>query len=256
MPITRTASLSRHTAPNFVMLGGLELIQLRKLGHLAFRLYLELLAMADHATGRVSTSYAVLLAILDFDQVDCAHAPDKPTTKRIRTALEHLVSLGMVRVDRVANEKRQGLFLRLPTRKSISAPGESFGRVKGRAKKAKTPDESTACSATPLDEGQGEGQGVQEEYIPPKSPSCAQPTEATRPPPELLAAVRARRGRQQAPQGGQNVGPTAHAPRGLRPPESPLGDSGAPATAINRPTKGGEARALRDLLPALTAAGG
>jgi hypothetical protein len=110
--ITRTASLSRHTAPNFVMLGGSELIALRKLPTLAGRLFLELLAMADHATGAIRTSYAVLLALVDFDQVQCAHAPDKPTLKRIRTAIDQLEQARLLARDCVKNEKQQALFLR------------------------------------------------------------------------------------------------------------------------------------------------
>jgi len=246
--ITRTASLSRHAAPNFVMLGGSELIALRKLPTLAGRLFLELLAMADHATGAIRTSYAVLLALVDFDQVQCAHAPDKPTLKRIRTAIDQLEQARLLARDCVKNEKQQALFLRVQSRAGISAPAESFGRVKGRAAREKKPAKSGTYAKQAEPVRQGEGQRVQENSLPP-TPTGAPIPQGVR---EKLAAVRGAGGKQQAPQGGQNLAPAGHAPRGLRPPVSPLGD---PSPQINRGTKGEQARPVGDLLAGLLARG-
>lgn len=247
MRAIRSAALSRHSAPAFVMLGGLELLQLRKLGDLPFRLFVELLAMADHATGRISTSYAVLLALLDFDQVPGAHAADKPTTKRIRTALEALCQLQLVRVDRIKNEKAQGLFLRVQSRAGISAPDGMKGRGKGRVERPKKQDPTITCTKAAGEDGQTEGQGVQEKFLSPISPSC--------PPEEMqrLRAVRQRideaaQGRDQAPQGGQTTRPQAGTPpRGLRPPESAQADS-SPAGLHQVKDKGRRPRAVGDVL--------
>lgn len=152
------------------MLGGLELLQLRKLGDLPFRLFLELLAMADHATGRIVTSYAVLLALLDFDQAPCAHAADKPTPRRVRTALEHLLELGLVRLDRIKNEKDKGLFLKVQPRGRISAPEGMKGRLSDRPEKPAKRATARPAAFSFVDERQTERQGVQEDSLTPLPP--------------------------------------------------------------------------------------
>lgn len=118
----RTAALSRHKAPRFVLLDGLDLIQVRKLSWLCRSLLIELVAMADHLTGAVSTSYAVLEALLDFDLAPTANDAPKPTRDRIRGALDDLVLMRLVKVDRARNEKERGLFLKVKSRVGISAP--------------------------------------------------------------------------------------------------------------------------------------
>lgn len=146
-------------------------MQLRKLGDLSFRLFIELLAMADHVTGQVETSYAVLLALLDFDQAPCAHAADKPTPKRVRTALDHLVQLRLVRLDRIKNEKAKGLFLKVKSRAGISASKAEKGRLTGRRENGAKPATARAGGARPRDDGQTDGQGVQEKDLSPLPPS-------------------------------------------------------------------------------------
>lgn len=170
MGTIKTATLSRHTAPPFVMVAGLELMQLRKLGWLARCLFLELLALADHTTGRVSTSYAVLAALLDFDAAPQAHTTATPTQQRIRTALADLVAMRLVSVDRIANEKRQGLFLKVQSRVGIGAPANMSNRVSNRAARPKKQDATKTYTAPARDEQQTEQQGVQEEILPPSPP--------------------------------------------------------------------------------------
>lgn len=232
----RAAALSRHSAPDFVMVGGLELMQLRKLPWLARALFLELLAIADHATGRVATSYAVLTALLDFDQSPGAHALDKPSTKRLRTALEQLEGLRLVAIDRKRNEAQKGLFLSLTPRPGISAPNARKGRGSGRPENgAKRATARPAASQAP-EEGQTDGQGVQDGDSSPISPlstearldlAAAVREHAAAPPREgphrtgpvqLGELLRAAGGKKVAPQGGQNVArPAARTP--------PAGDS-------------------------------
>lgn len=166
----RTAALSRHHAPTYVMLGGLELMQLRKLQPLARWLFVELVAMADHVTGRIVTSYAVLEALLDFDQAPCAHAADKPTQRRVRTALEQLLELRMVRLDRIKNEKDKGLFLKVAGRKRISPSEGMSDRLSDRPEKAKKRDRTSTYEKPQGDERQTERQGVQQGITTPLSP--------------------------------------------------------------------------------------
>jgi len=191
----RTAALSRHSAPAFVLLGGLELMQLRKLGDLAFRLFVELLALADHATGRVDTSYAVLLALLDFDQAHGAHAATKPTLQRVRTALEALIALQLVRVDRIKNEKAKGLFLRLPSRAGISTPDARSNRLSNRPQKAAKPATARVSKERPMGEQQTEQQGVQENSLSPLPPSLStgQPAPSSRYVQKLKREIEAKR---------------------------------------------------------------
>lgn len=203
----RSAALSRHSAPAFVAVGGLELLQLRKLSWLARCMFLELLALADHATGRVETSYAVLAALLDFDQLPGAHADKRPTVKALRTALDALASLGLVRVDRIANEKRKGLFLRVQARPSVFASAAGKGRGRGRDESAAKPALARVPARRGAEEGQTEGQGVQEGIHSPLPPVVHTP-EGRKQGMQLLAQVAdklRRGGRNQAPPGGQEA---------------------------------------------------
>lgn len=166
----RQAALGRHSAPPFVMLDGIELISLRRLSDLAFRLFLELVAMDREGSGRIATTYAVLMSLLDFDQAPCAHAADKPTLKRIRTALEHLASVGLVRLDRARNELGKGLFLRVKTREEMSAARAMKGSMRGRREKPAKQATARPSAKRGGDEGQTEGQGFQEGFSYPPTP--------------------------------------------------------------------------------------
>ena len=215
----KTATLSRHSAPDFVLLGGLELMQLRKLPWLARCLFLELLALADHSTGRVETSYAVLASLLDFDAAPQAHDTAAPTQKRIRTALADLVALRLVTVDRIANEKRKGLFLRLASRTGISATANMMGRLKGRPERAKKPAKSETCAPEAPHEGQTEGQGVQEKSLPlyPQLSTSTVVAGALQKLARTRRDIVAARGEELSPQGGRNACP-AGTPPGATPP--------------------------------------
>lgn len=252
----RTAALSRHQAPAFILCAGLELMQLRKLPWLARALYFELLALADHATGRIATSYAVLAALLDYDQAPTSHTGDEPTLQRIRTALDALVALRLVSVDRIANEKRKGLFLRVQSRAGISAPSDNRNRQSNRPAPAKKQAKSTACAPEPRKEQQTEQQGVQE-VIPSPTPSLStgapRGMQAAR---DLVARMRRGAGGQAGPPGGQSIAPAAHAPQGLRPSKSaqadfsPAGNSHQQTDERATPAAGHQAHALATAPPA------
>lgn len=201
MKLTRSAALSRHSAPAFVMLAGLELLKLRQLGWLARALFVELLAMADHATGAGRSSWAVLSALLDFDRTPGAHAAPGATTKRLRTAMQELQDAGLVRLDRVKNEKTQALIFRVQGRAGIAAADANSGRVRGRAQKPQTQATARVKRPPRAEEGQGEGQRVQEPKTYPHTPDLCT---GTRPPPaigELLKRITPRGGRTGAPKG-------------------------------------------------------
>ena len=200
MRTVRTAALSRHRAPAFVMASGLELIQLRKLSWVARVLFFELLALADHATGRISTSYAVLAALLDVDQAPTAHTHDAPTLKRLRVALASLESVGLVRSDPIANEKKKALVLRVSPRGGIGTPSENQGRQRGRPERAKKQAPTTPYAQTGPVEGQTEGQGVQENNSPPTPSVSTGPADARRALQAVAAELRAG-GNKRAPKG-------------------------------------------------------
>jgi hypothetical protein len=162
----RTASLSRHTAPTFVLLGGLELIQLRKLPWLTRCMFLELLAMADHSTGRVSTSYAVLGALLDFDRTPGAHSTPAATTQRLRTALADLAALQLVKLDPIKNEKAKGLFLKVNARDGITSANANSNRRSNRPAKPDSQATARVPGASVPQEQQTEQQGDQEKNSP------------------------------------------------------------------------------------------
>ena len=118
---TRTTALSRHRAPSFALVAGLELLQLRKLPSFARAVFLELVALAA-PDGSVWTSYAQLAALLDFDQAPGAHTEPRPTQRRLRTALEALADVDLIRLDRRRNRSAKALFFQLSPRQGIASP--------------------------------------------------------------------------------------------------------------------------------------
>ncbi len=174
MRLTLTVALSRHSAPEWLTLSGLELLQLRKVSDLAYRVFVELAARADLATGHVETSYAVLIALCSYDRAPCAHATPMPTQKRIRTAVAELVDLRLiVHVNRKLNERHKGLFFELLPRPGRSASDRMKGRLKGRPETAEKPALARVSGRSTSDEGQTEGQGVQEFNSSPLPPSLS-----------------------------------------------------------------------------------
>ena len=187
----RSASSSRHTAPAFVILSGLEQIQLRKLPWIARVLFYELIGLANFVTGRIDTSYAVLEALLDFDAAPAARDVTKPSTQRVRTALDDLVALGLVRVDRIKNEKAKGLFLKVKSRAGISASENRRNRQSNRPL-----DDANLAVARPAagqtqSAQQTEQQGVQEKRFNPLTPSLSTGAEAPLDVRELAAKTKA-----------------------------------------------------------------
>lgn len=188
----RSVAHSRHVAPEFVMLFGLELMQLRKLNDFAFRLLIELLACADFTTGRVSTTHARLIGVLDFDRVPGAHALPRATPGRINRALDELLSLRLISdLDRAENEKAKGLFFRVPGRMYFRASNAmSVGRSVGPKKGGKRATARVSGSQAPEERGT-ERKGVQERDLSPYPlPSPQPPTAAPEHIGDKLKAVR------------------------------------------------------------------
>lgn len=164
----RTAALSRHKAPEFFMPKGLEVIQLRRLDDFAFRLFIELVGMADFATGRIATTYAVLIALLDFDQAPKAHAKPKPSKQRIRTALQALSELHLIKdMDPQRNERAGGLFFRVDPRGRISAVNVMSNTMSNTVKKPAKRATARVPASRPLDEQPDQHTRVQERDLSP-----------------------------------------------------------------------------------------
>lgn len=208
----RTAALSRHAAPDFVLIAGLELMQLRKVSWLARALFSELVAMADHVSGRISTSYAVLTALLDFDAAPTANTPDRATVQRLRTALAGLIELRLVFVDTawvIDSKKRDDrrLFFELPSRVGMSAAAQMRNRERNRPPRAKKPTPTIVCAVPTPDEQQDAQQGVQEREIPPNPPlstGSSDPAEARAQMERTKRALKARRGVKNSPPRGEH----------------------------------------------------
>ena len=183
------------------MVGGLELLQLRKLQPLARCLFLELVSLADFVTGNGRTSWAVLAALLDWDVAPQANTAPGATPKRLRHAMAELEALGLVALDRIANEKRQALLFQVKPRAGLSASDDMRGRVQGRASKPGKPATTRVSRRPKADAGQSAGQRVQEPGTIPLPPTLST---GTKPPPaigELLQRMSPRRGKTGAPEG-------------------------------------------------------
>ena len=161
--VVRTAALSRHKAPDFVLQFGLELIQLRRLDDFAFRVFIELLAMADFITGQINTSHAVLIGLLDYDRTPRAHEGARASKKRLQRVFAELVALNLIfDFDTDFNERRRGLFFRVAGRRQISAPASMSVPMSVPSKKRAKPALAPATAVQGRDEGTDERTGVQE----------------------------------------------------------------------------------------------
>lgn len=172
MRLVRTAALSRHRAPPVTILRDLEKLHLFKAAPYVRWLFVELLALDFTACGYVVTSWAVLASLMDYDKAPGAHT-DESTIKRVRTALETLIFLGLVETDAALNEAAKGLFLTLPGRVQPSSSANRKGRWKGRPQNGAKLELARVAAVRPHEEGQMEGQGIQEREIPPKPPSLS-----------------------------------------------------------------------------------
>lgn len=203
----RTVALSRHRAPDFALVFGLELLQLRKLSDLAFRLFVELAAMSDFTTGDVRTTYPLLIALLDHDRTPKAHATPRPTLQRIRTALAELAALNLVRSLDPKRNARQGLFFRVSARgwnrlsNGMSNTMSNTARTAGERATKRVPAVSTP------DEQHNEQQRVQERITTPLPPLLSTGANGTAARQKLdglrdQAAARVGRPLKRPPQGG------------------------------------------------------
>lgn len=128
--LVRAVALSRRRAPTFSPIRGDEHVLLRMVGPWARCLWIELLALCNHRTGRVSTSWAQLLSHLDWD--GGAKVP-RCTLKQARTAAQQLLDVGLIRVHETETNQADGcLIFWVQKRQGFSASADSKGRVKGQ----------------------------------------------------------------------------------------------------------------------------
>lgn len=202
----RPTTLQRlERAPLFVMLGGGELQAIRGATHLARALFDELLAMADHATGRIRTSYAALITLLDVDPPARGPRPDPLTRHRVEAAFAELERRGLLQRDRIKNEKQQALFSRVAPRKGIGASEPKPGRELGRVPKANLPATAGQIAKAPIETREGtrevsqETVSIERKVVGPAVVHRAEPAQASRYVQKLKAEIEAKRGRRGNP---------------------------------------------------------
>lgn len=202
----REAALSRLQAPDFLPLIHHELVQLRQVPAWVRWLYVELLAAANLKTGAGKTSWARVMAVLDFDQAPTGRArAGGVTLKQARDAVDELQSMGLVARDKGRNEAQGFLFFHVKPRRGFAAPAGESGRGSGRGSTARKASKDAASSVTTVGVPAGVragGSGVNSYPLPPSIESCPQPT--VRPAAEVVAELKAARrtgGRTRAPEG-------------------------------------------------------
>lgn len=193
----RKAALSRHTAPAFSICAGLETLQLRRLDDFAYRLFHELLTLADFTSGQIRVTYAVLISLMDFDRTPGAHAKPLPTKQRLRTAIEALCELKLIReLDRQRNERAGGLFFRVAPRGGISAANERSNTGSNTPRKPAKQATARVPAMRAPEEQHEEPTRVQERALPSKSPSLStvsKPSKYVLESRAIVAATKARR---------------------------------------------------------------
>jgi hypothetical protein len=156
MKLRRVASFSRYRAPKLIVVHGRELRERRKVSPFARALFDELVALAT-PDGHIATTYAVLIALMDFDG---ARGDDVPTIKRIRVALDGLVAIGLLGVNPTRNLVSRCLIFELKDAGRVAASANRRGSSQGRPLKAADPALARAGELVPLPSGQASGQGL------------------------------------------------------------------------------------------------
>jgi hypothetical protein len=147
MSLRRVASFNRSKAPPLTCVMRPELIQLRKLPPLARCLFDELRALAT-PDGHVVATYAVLIAVLDWDG---AREADRPTLQKVRTALQSLVDLGLVHeMDRRRNRRDKRLFFTLAKVQGPSSASDSSNRRSSRPELARKQATARVSGGQPM----------------------------------------------------------------------------------------------------------
>ena len=200
----------------FVLISRFELEAVRPLSDFAYRLFCELLALANHKTGDISTTYALLEQHMTPQQRSGAHKTEEVTTKRLRTAVAVLVSAGVLWMRKTEGK---GLFLRVLGRGGVVKRGSANDGGKGSISEGgkgrvdlpmKTdPKEGEEGQGQKVEEGQEEGQAIYQEG----NINKARALEAF----ERLRQqmTRSSGGKQQTPEGvEQSPAYAGHAPQG------------------------------------------
>jgi hypothetical protein len=195
---TRRVALSRHNAPAWLALDGLEVVALRKLPAWMRWLYMELRALSDFKTGHVSTSWAQLVALMDCDAGERGgQSPHTPGMQQLRRAVDQLEGIGLLRRDGRTNERARGLFLFILPIKSLGAPAAKRDRSCDRPPTGRKASKHAGfeASALPVATGVATGDSVPLHHSP-KAPKAPDLSTAPAPPetvhPIDVAAARAK----------------------------------------------------------------
>jgi len=191
-----------HTSGEFLLLHSHEWDALWGLPAWATRLFLCLVAFGDFKAGTVRTSYGELLNALQPDQPAAGRRLPGVTLQQVRDMLRTFERLLILGRDKTRNEAQQALFFQVAPRAQKRMPSEKSNREKNRATSAKQPELTGQTRNEQGDSTGGNEQVFQEEFLNPLTPTDD----------ELSTERRPGETHQQAPRGGQNLAPAAHAP--------------------------------------------
>lgn len=212
-----------HTSGDFLLLHSHEWDALWGLPAWATRLFLCLVAFGDFKAGTVRTSYGELLNALQPDQPAAGRRLPGVSLQQVRDMLRTFEKLLILGRDKTRNEAQQALFFQVAPRAQKRMPSEKSNRDKNRGESAKQPELTGQTRNEQDDSTGGNEQVFQEEFLNPLTPTSGELSTDGCPPDEQsreISAPSAGRGQQQAPRGGQNLAPAAHAPHS--PSDAPL----------------------------------
>jgi hypothetical protein len=191
-----------HTTGDFLLLHAHEWDALWGLPAWATRLFLCLVAFGDFKAGTVRTSYGELLNALQPDQPERGKRLASVTLQQLRDMLRTFEKLLILGRDKARNEEQQALFFQVAPRTQKVAPAEKLNREQNRARKAKQPDLTGQTQTGTPEQNTEENRSSKKNFYNSPTPQTG----------ELSTDGEPERGEHQAPPGGQEVAPSAHAP--------------------------------------------
>ena len=203
-----------HTTGDFLLLHAHEWDALWGLPAWATRLFLCLVAFGDFKAGTVRTSYGELLNALQPDQPESGPRLARITLQQVRAMLRTFERLLILGRDKARNEEQQALFFQVAPRTQKVAPAEKLNRERNRGSSAKQPDLTGQTQ-------DGVGEKNREQNRSSKKNFYNSPTPQTS---ELSTDGGPERQGHQAPPGGREVAPSAHAPGDVATDPAPITD--------------------------------
>lgn len=203
-----------HTTGDFLLLHAHEWDALWGLPAWATRLFLCLVAFGDFKAGTVRTSYGELLNALQPDQPESGPRLACITLKQVREMLQRFEKLLILGRDKARNEEQRGLFFQVAPRTQKVAPAEKQGREQGRHRKPKQLELTGQTQEDQTEQDREQGSSSKKNFYNSPTPQTA----------KLSTDGEPGRGEQQAPPGGQEVAPSAHAPGDVACDDAPITD--------------------------------